>query len=344
MIIVFKPHSTSAQVDAVAAKVVEFGYEPRIIRGVELTVIAAVGDEISHKSLETLQALPMVDRIIPIQKKFKLVSREFHAASSVVQIGPAAIGNGHFLTIAGPCSVESREQLRQATRDVVAAGIRVIRGGAFKPRTSPYDFQGLGQAGLDLLAEVKAEFNVGIVTEVLAVNHIDQVAKVADLLQIGARNCQNYNLLETVAGAGRPVLLKRGMATKIDEWLLAAEYLVVHGCRDVILCERGIRTFETATRFTLDVAAIAIAKRETHLPVVVDPSHPAGVAELVLPLARAAIAAGADGLIVEAHPNPPEACSDAAQQLPSRDLPAFVAALQPLIDLCTAPAAKAGPR
>jgi len=334
MIIVFKPHPSDADIAQVAAKVVEFGYEPRVIRGVELTVIAAVGDEIAHKSLETLVSLPVVERVIPIQKKFKLASREFHLANTIQQIGPEKLGGGHFLTIAGPCSIESRQQLRTAVQDCLKAGIRVIRGGAFKPRTSPYDYQGMGQAGLDLLAEVKAEFGVGIVTEVLSSNHIAQVAAVADVLQIGARNCQNYSLLEQVAGAGRAVLLKRGMATRIDEWLLAAEYLIVHGCHNVILCERGIRTFETATRFTLDVSAVAIAKRETHLPVIVDPSHPAGKASLVLPLARAAIAVGADGLIVEAHPNPSEACSDAAQQIPSAEMPRFMAALQPLIDLC----------
>lgn len=338
MIIVFKPHTPQEAIDEIEQRVIDFGYEPRLIKGVERTVIAAVGDETSHRSLETLEGLPMIEQVIPVQKRFKAVSREFHQANSIIELGPqrSRIGGGHFLTIAGPCSVESREQLREVTRQAVAAGVSVIRGGAFKPRTSPYDFQGLGHAGLELLREVKEEFKVGVVTEVLAVNHLKEAAAVADVLQIGARNCQNYHLLEMVADMGRPVILKRGMATKIEEWLLAAEYLIVHGCRDVILCERGIRTFENATRFTLDVGAIAIAKRESHLPVVVDPSHPAGVSNLVMPLARAGIAAGADGMLLESHPNPPEAVSDAAQQIPSDDLPAFLAELQPLIDLCAA--------
>ncbi len=335
MIIVFKPHPDEADVRAIEAKVLEYGYEPRIIRGVERTVIACVGDEIEHQSLEALQVLPFIERVIPVQKRFKVVSREFHPSNSIIDLGPAKIGAGHFMMIAGPCAVESREQLRQVTKDAVAAGVKVIRGGVFKPRTSPYDFQGMGEEGLKLMAEVRDEFGVAIVTEVLAVTHLKAAAEVADVLQIGARNCQNYHLLEMVADMGRPVLLKRGMATKIEEWLLAAEYLMVHGCQNVILCERGIRTFENATRFTLDLGAVAIAKRESHLPVIVDPSHPAGVADLVLPLSRASIACGADGLIVETHPNPPEACSDAAQQIRSSEFKAFMDNLEPLIALCS---------
>ncbi len=334
MIIVFKPQTSTTDIDAIKQKVIDFGYEPRLIQGVERTVIAAVGDETAHMSLQNLERLPCVEQVLPVQKKYKLVSRQFHQPNSVIDVGPAKIGNGHFMMMAGPCSVESLEQLRTTARAAVDVGIKVIRGGAFKPRTSPYDFQGHGQEALNHLQTIKDEFGVAIITEVVAVEHIAAVANVADVIQIGARNCQNYNLLERVAEAGRAVMLKRGMATKIEEWLLAAEYLIVHGCPNVILCERGIRTFENATRFTLDLGAVAIAKRESHLPVVVDPSHPAGVSDLVLPLAKAGIACGADGLIVETHPNPTEALSDAAQQIPCEDMPAFMAAIQPFIDLC----------
>ena len=225
--------------------------------------------------------------------------------------------------IAGPCAVESYEQMKEVTRDLVSCGVRIIRGGAFKPRTSPYAFQGLGEKGLEILQAMKDEFGVAVITEVVGVSQIEKVAATADCLQIGARNCQNYNLLEMVSKAEKPVLLKRGMSTSVSEWLAAAEYLLVNGCPDVILCERGIRTFETATRNTLDVGAIAVAKQETHFPVIADPSHAAGKVSLVLPLAKAAIAAGADGLIVEAHPDPVSACSDAAQQIKSSNFHIF---------------------
>jgi 3-deoxy-7-phosphoheptulonate synthase len=329
MIIVFKPQATDQQVDDTAARVEALDYEPRVIRGVERTIIAAVGDEISHESLQRLVTLPWIESVTPVQKRYKLASREFHAEDSVVEVAGVRFGGGHLGIIAGPCSVESREQLRAATEGVVATGVRLIRGGAYKPRTSPYDFQGLGQEGLDLLAEMKAEFGVGVVTEIVGVTHVKQVAAVADILQVGARNCQNYHLLEAIADCGRTVLLKRGMATSVVEWISAAEYLMVNGCEQVILCERGIRTFETSTRNTLDLNSVAVAKRETHLPVIVDPSHAAGTIEYVLPLAKAGIAVGADGLIVEVHPNPPEACSDAAQQIPAAEFADFMAALAP---------------
>ena len=334
MIIVLKPECTEEEIEDVEKKVIEFGYEPKVIRGEQRTIIGAVGDETTHKSLETLASLPTVETVMPVQKPYKTVSREFHRASSTIDIGPAKIGNGHFLVIAGPCSVESRSQMDAVSRDIVNAGIKALRGGAYKPRTSPYDFQGLREEGLAILGEMKAKHEVAIVTEVVGVPFVDNVAAVADVLQIGARNCQNYHLLEVVAGAKRPVLLKRGFATTVKEWLLAAEYLIVHGCENVILCERGIRTFENATRNTLDLCSVAVAKKETHLPVIVDPSHAAGRVDIVLPLAKAAIALGADGLIVETHPNPPEACSDAAQQIPSKDFKDFMRELQPLIDLC----------
>lgn len=334
MIIVLKANMSEEQVEDVKQHVQELGYDPKVIRGVERTVIGAVGDELSHKSLETLIGLPAVESVMPIQKRYKAVSRDFHAQNSVVNIGDSKIGDGNFQIISGPCAVENRGQMNQVAADLTKAGVKIIRGGAYKPRTSPYDFQGLGEEGLEILEEIKQKYNVPIVTEVVGVPHVEKVAKVADVLQIGARNCQNYHLLEVVADAGRPVLLKRGMASTIEEWLSAAEYLMVHGCRDVILCERGIRTYETATRNTLDVGAVAIAKQETHLPVVVDPSHAAGKRSLVVPLAMAGIAAGADGLLIEAHPNPLEACSDAAQQLFSSEFNIVVKALKPMIELC----------
>jgi len=331
MIIVFKPHTKAKQIEAVKKRVMALGYSPRVIQGVERTIIGAVGDELSHQSLITLRGLSCVENVLPIQKRYKMASRAFHPKNSVVRVGRYAVGGGRFQIIAGPCSIESRRQLRRTVSDLVKVGVRIIRGGAYKPRTSPYDFQGLGEEGLRLLAEVKEEYGVAVVTEVLGVPHVEKVARVADLLQIGARNCQNYHLLEVVAQAGRPVLLKRGMASTIEEWLSAAEYLLVHGCTGVILCERGIRTFETATRNTLDISAVAYAKQETHLPVMVDPSHAAGLRELVVPLSKASIAAGADGLLIETHPHPAMALSDAPQQLPSGTFGRVLRELRPFL-------------
>lgn len=333
MIIVLKPHSDAEAIARVAQHVTDLGYTPRIIQGVEHTVIAAVGDELSHRSLETLQGLEAVANVIPIQKRYKVASREYHPSDSCVKVGPYPLGAGHFQVMAGPCAIENRTQFLTAVKHLTACGVRIIRGGAYKPRTSPYDFQGLAEGGLELLAEAKAEYGVAVVTEVVGVTHVAKVAAVADLLQIGARNCQNYHLLECVAAAGKPVMLKRGMATNVEEWISAGEYLLVNGCPHVVLCERGIRTFETATRGTLDVGAIAVAKKETHLPVVVDPSHAAGKRALVLPLALAGVAAGADGIIVEAHPDPVHALSDAAQQWPSDQFSVFMDAVRPLVAL-----------
>lgn len=333
MIVVLKPHLPREEIEDIRKQVVDLGYEPRLIEGVERTVIAGVGDELSHRSLETLLGIPAVENVIPVQKRYKLASRQYHPEDRVVTIGRHLIGGGHFQVIAGPCAVETREQILAVAKDIAGCGVRILRGGAYKPRTSPYDFQGLGEEALELLAEAKREFGLSVATEVVSTSHVERVAGVADILQIGARNCQNYNLLEVVAGAGKPVLLKRGMAATIEEWLSAAEYLVVHGCEDVVLCERGIRTFEPDTRFTLDVSAVAIARQETHLPVIVDPSHAAGRSGLVQPLAMAAIAAGADGVIVETHPDPVTALSDAAQQLPSADFSTFVEGIRPLVKL-----------
>lgn len=332
MIIIFKPHTDDEDIQEVKNMIEQLGYEPRVIYGVENTVIGAVGDEKIHTSLEIFKNFPYVEDVIPIQKRYKLASREYHNKNSIVKIGGKKIGDGNFQIIAGPCAVESYEQMKKTADAVKKAGATIMRGGAYKPRTSPYDFQGMGTEGLEILKRIKKECNIPIVTEVVGINHVKEVAKVADCLQIGARNCQNYNLLEIAAGAKKPVLLKRGMATTVEEWLSAAEYLFVNGCKNVILCERGIRTFETSMRNTLDLGAVVVAKKETHLPVVVDPSHAAGRIDLVLPLAKAAVAAGADGLIVEVHPDPVIALSDQTQQIKASDFPNFIKNLQPIID------------
>lgn len=331
MIIVLKPHTTPDEVEFIAGKVAELGYEPKPIYGVENTVIAAVGDENNRPSLNILERFDAVEEVLPIQKKFKLASREYHPEDSVVMIGNEKVGGGHHAVVAGPCAVESYDQLRRVVADLTQAGIRIIRGGVYKPRTSPYDFQGLGEEGLEIFARIKKEFGIAVITEVVGVNHISDVAQVADCLQIGARNSQNYNLIEEVAKAKKPVLLKRGMSMTIDEWFLAAEYLLVNGCPGVVLCERGIRTYEHAARNTLDLTAVVIAKKETHLPVMVDPSHACGKLDLVMPLARAAVASGADGLLVESHPEPMKALSDAAQQIPSADFMKFMDKLRPVM-------------
>jgi len=332
MIIEMKPDVAPDEVEQVRAQVADLGYDPRVIHGPGRPVIGTASRDPSRRSLKTLRDMAPVQTVLPITKRYKLASREFRAQDTAVNIAGRRLGAGSFQIIAGPCAVENRAQMRAAARDLVAAGVGLLRGGAYKPRTSPYDFQGLGEAGLELLAEVKAEFGVAVVTEVVGAPQIDRIARVADVLQIGARNSQNYYLLEMVADAGLPVLLKRGLAATVEEWLCAAEYLLVHGCRDVILCERGVRTFETATRNTLDISAVAIAKAETHLPVIVDPSHAAGSRALVAPLAKAAIAAGADGLLIEAHPDPAAALCDAAQQLPTGDLPRLIAEWRPFVE------------
>jgi len=332
MIIVFKPQATPAEIEDVKQHIIDLGYDPRVISGVERTVIGAVGDELSHRSLEILKSMPSVEDVVPIQKRYKLATRAFHPADTVVKVGQACLGGGHFQVIAGPCAIESFEQLRTSVRDLAAAGVQIIRGMAYKPRTSPYDFQGVGDEALEWLAAVKREFNVAVVTEVLGTNHLDKVAAVADMLQIGARNCQNYHLLEVTARAGRPVLLKRGMATSVEEWLSAAEYLMVNGCPNVVLCERGIRTFETATRNTLDLSIVPLIKELSHLPLIIDPSHATGRRTLVPPMAKAALVVGAHGLMVEVHPEPDKALSDGPQSLTLPDFAGLMREIEKLID------------
>ena len=333
MIIVLKRNSSDTDVATVSDMVCSLRYQPRVIRGVEQTVVACIGDELSHQSLEVLRNLPAVESVFPVQKKFKLVSREYHRADSVVDVRGVKIGGGSIEILAGPCAIESYDQFRAAVQDLVRCGIRIVRAMPFKPRTSPYDFQGLKQDGLQIMRAVKKEFDVALISEVPGPDKIEPLLDLADMFQIGARNAQNYDLLEQVAKAGRPVLLKRGLASTVEEWLTAAEYLIVNGCTQVVLCERGLRSFDPSTRNLLDLGGVAVAKQLSHLPVIVDPSHAAGARKLVPPLARAALAAGADGLIVEAHPDPLNAFSDAAQQLESAKFQQFLDDLAPWIEL-----------
>jgi 3-deoxy-7-phosphoheptulonate synthase len=317
MIIITRPHISDAELDHIRERIESVGMRTHISRGEQRTIVGCIGDE-SLLAEIPLRSLPGVESVMPVLKPYKLASKEFAASPTVVRVGDgrgASFGGRDLATIAGPCSVESREMLSEVARGVRAAGATLLRGGAFKPRTSPYSFQGLGIDALKMLAEVRAETGLPVVTEVMDARQIDVVAAHADMLQIGARNMQNYTLLAELGEVQRPVLLKRGLSATIKELLMAAEYIMSRGNRDVVLCERGIRTFESATRNTLDVSAIPVLKRETHLPVIVDPSHAGGDADLVAPLAFAAIAAGADGLIVEVHPNPAAALSDGDQSL-----------------------------
>jgi 3-deoxy-7-phosphoheptulonate synthase len=319
MIIVMKAGSDEAAVQHVVMRVEGMGLTPHVIVGSERTVVAVVGDERSIPA-SGFETLPGVARVLPILAPYKVASREVQTEPTVVRAGSLAVGGGTVGVIAGPCSVESREQIVATARAVKAAGATALRGGAFKPRTSPYSFQGLKEQGLELLAEARAETGLAIVTEVVAPEDVPLVARCADVLQIGARNMQNYRLLEAVGATRTPVLLKRGPAASVDELLLAAEYILNGGNRQVMLCERGIRTFETHTRFTLPLATVPWLQARTHLPVVVDPSHGTGHSNLVASMAAAAVAAGADGLIVEVHPDPMNAASDGAQTL---DVAAF---------------------
>jgi 3-deoxy-7-phosphoheptulonate synthase len=329
MIVVIRPHAVPDQVEEVIREISLLGYAPNAIRGEYQTIVAAIGDETTHASLESLTALPQVERVIRVQKRYKMASKESRTEPTVVNANGVLIGGNEFVLMAGPCSVESEEQLMATARAVKAAGATVLRGGAYKPRTSPYEFQGLGPEGLRLLDLARRETGLRIITEVLSERDVETVAQTADILQIGARNAQNFQLLIASARSGKPVMLKRGMSMRIEEWLLAAEYLLAHGNPNVILCERGIRTFENYTRNTLDLAAVAIAKQETHLPVVVDPSQGCGRADLVRVLCRGAVAVGADGLLVEVHPHPAEAMSDGQQQLDPVSFHSLAAELQP---------------
>ena len=315
MLVVMKRGASQKEIDAVVARIQEFGITPVPLPGAERMAIGTFGST-SRAAAEAVESLPGVAEVVPVSRPFKLASREVIPEDSVVRVGAVAIGGASPLAVmAGPCSVESREQTLATARAVRAAGASALRGGAFKPRSSPYAFRGLGVDGLGLLAEARDETGLAIVTEVLTPGDVDAVARVADCLQIGARNMQNYALLDAVGEQSKPVLLKRGMSATIEEFLLSAEYVLARGNRNVILCERGIRTFEKYTRNTFDVNAIPLLKRLSHLPVIADPSHGTGKWYLVAPVALAAVAAGADGLLIEVHPSPDHALSDGFQSL-----------------------------
>jgi 3-deoxy-7-phosphoheptulonate synthase len=324
MMIVMQPTASQFQISAIVDMIEQQGLGAHLLRGPVQTTIGIVGDT-KRLDVELLRQLPGIERITPISHPYRLASRQFSPRDTIVTAGSLSVGEGAPVAIiAGPCSVESRQQILESAQAVREAGGHALRGGAFKPRTSPYSFQGMGEEGLELLAEARELTGLPVVTEVMAVEQVSLVQRYADVLQIGARNMQNYNLLHAVGASQHPVLLKRGMSATIDELLMSAEYVLSHGNRRVILCERGIRTYETATRNTTDINAVPVLKSLTHLPVILDPSHSTGQRDYVIPIARAAIAAGANGLIVETHPDPDHAMSDGAQSLRPEQLATLV--------------------
>ena len=327
MIVVLKNSVSPEEEQAVVEEIKKLGYQPHVMHGVARTVIGAIGDEHSHYDLDVLNAWPQVESVTPIQQRHKLVSREAHPEDSTVNAGGVIVGGKKIQVMAGPCSVESEEQLLKTAHAVKAAGATMLRGGAYKPRTSPYEFQGLGEDGLKLLAKAREETGLPIVTELLSQDHAELVAEYADMLQIGTRNAQNFQLLIAAAETGKPVLLKRGMSMRIMEWLLAGEYVLANQNPNLLFCERGLRTFEDYTRNTLDLSAVAVVKNESHCPVVVDPSQGCGKAALVRAMCKGAVAMGADALLIEVHPDPAHAISDAAQQI---DLEGFGELMQEL--------------
>ncbi|MCW9029321.1 MAG: 3-deoxy-7-phosphoheptulonate synthase [Kangiella sp.] len=330
MIIILRHDASEQDAQEILQKIDAAGLKPLHLPGVERTVIGALGDERVLESLH-LENLPQVDLVKPVLSKYKLVSREIYAQDTVVQVGGTPVGSEQFTIMAGPCAIESEDQLLETARYVKQAGATVLRGGAFKPRTSPYSFQGLGVEGLKIMHQVGKETGLDTITELMDVNDLDDVARYISAIQIGARNMQNYTLLKAVGETQKPVLLKRGLSATIEELLLAAEYIVASGNPNVMICERGIRTFETATRNTLDLNAVAFIKERSHLPVIVDPSHGTGVRTLVAPMAKAAVACGADGVIIECHRSPKESVSDAAQALSPQDFHTLMQQLAPFV-------------
>jgi 3-deoxy-7-phosphoheptulonate synthase len=324
LLIVMSQEATADQTEHVVARLQEAGVDARVSRGREATVIGAIGDRELLATLP-LEGYPGVEQVLPILKPYKLVAREIAPDPTVIEVRGRRVGDRFFGLIAGPCAVEYREQTLETARAVAAAGATMLRGGAFKPRTSPYSFQGLGSDALAILEEAREETGLPIVTELMDPRHVEEVVESADVIQIGARNMQNFLLLSEIGRVDKPVLLKRGASASVEELLMAAEYVAKEGNERIILCERGIKTFERTTRYTLDLGSVAVLKHETHLPVIVDPSHAAGRRDLVLPLARAAAAVGADGIIVEVHPRPEEALCDGPQQIPAGEFAEFAA-------------------
>src|SRR5271154_3935976 len=333
MIISMKLHATRLEIDAVRGIVEHFGYKVHSIEGEERVVIGVVGVGDVTACMESVESMPQVEKVVRISAPYKFVSKQFRAGKTRVRVNGTEIGGDEFIVMAGPCSGGSEAQIMRAAEGVAAAGAKILRGGAFKPRTSPYDFQGMEEEGLKLLQKAKKATGLAIVTEVMGDRDVDLVANYADVMQVGARNMQNFMLLKALGKCGRPVLLKRGLSSTIKELLMSAEYIVAHGNPDVILCERGIRTFETATRNTCDISAIPVLNELTHLPVILDPSHATGKRSLVPAVARAGVAIGADGLIVETHPAPEKAVSDGAQSLDLTQFAKMMTELKPYVAL-----------
>lgn len=329
MIIVMKPESTDREIDNIIERLRQMGLAGHLSKGVERTVIGVVG-RVFPELRDTLELLPGVDDVIPISRPFKLSCREFQPQDTIVRIGNVSIGGDELVVIAGPCAVETKQQLMDTARAVKAAGASILRGGAFKPSTSPYQFRGLGEDGLEMLAEAREETGLPIITEVMAPGDVRLVAKYTDILQVGARNMQNFILLDEVGKTGKPVMLKRGISATIQEWLLSAEYILSQGNFQLILCERGIRTFETYTRNTFDLSAIPVIQKLSHLPIIADPSHGTGKWYLVTPMAQAAVAAGAHGVMVEVHPTPDTALKDGAQSLTFDNFEKLMARVSPV--------------
>ena len=333
MIVAMIANATQQQIDHICDRIRDFGYVPHVILGEERTVIAAIGKGDKKEHIESLKSADGVEDAFPILQPFKLVSTEVKKERTIIKIGDVTIGDGGLVVMAGPCSVETREQLLSTAESVVKSGAQILRGGAYKPRTSPYEFQGLAEEGLKLLAEAREKTGLKVVTEILNAGDVELVEEYADILQVGARNMQNFELLKKLGKVNKPVMLKRGLSATIKEFLLSAEYIVSHGNPNVMLCERGIRTFETALRNTLDLAVVPLLNELTHLPVVIDPSHGTGKRSLVPPVARAAVAIGADAIMTEVHPCPEEAWSDGPQSLRFEEFAQMMADLQPYIKL-----------
>ena len=333
MIISMKLGATREQIDHVRDHILAFGYKVHSIEGEERVVIGAVGTGDTTAAIEQLESTPGVERVVPISQPYKVVSRQMQQAKTVIKVNGLTIGGDEFIVMAGPCSVESEEQILTTARAVKAAGAQILRGGAFKPRSSPYDFQGLEEDGLKLLQKAKRETGLAIISEVMADADVGLLADYTDILQVGARNMQNFALLKRLGTLHKPIMLKRGLSSTLKELLLSAEYIASKGNTQIILCERGIRTFETHTRNTLDLAAVPALSELTHLPIIVDPSHGTGRRSLIPPMSRAAVASGADGLMVEVHPNPEMAFSDGAQSLTLETFEGLMKSLRPYVDL-----------
>ena len=332
MVVVMRPGTEKKDIDALARKFETMGLQVGITNGVGCTILGLVGDT-TAVDMDKISINPHVERVMRVQEPYKKANRKFHPEDTVVDVQGVKVGGGHFAVIAGPCSVESAEQVTGIARDVKASGAQMLRGGAFKPRTSPYSFQGMGESGLDLLLEAKKATGLPVVSEIMAPRYAELFEEKVDLVQIGARNMQNFDLLKEVGKMSKPILLKRGLSSTYEEWIMSAEYIMSEGNENVILCERGIRTFETATRNTLDISAIPEVKRMSHLPVIVDPSHSGGYYWLVEPLAMAAVAAGADGLIIEVHNNPACAKCDGQQSLTPKHFDELMEKVRRLTDL-----------